>query len=542
MAMIYISQTGHASPTGTEAQPYSISWLNTNASAGNTYVLMGDFTSSIVPPASGAPGSPITYAAHPTLGASITRSSARSAVIFSSPRQYIELDGIVLNTGLSGSAAPIVSLAAGDYSGLKVRRCQLTATVRDSAVNHIAGTAGIYGADIEFCQNKFDDSFYDSVALVQAAAGDITGLVVYGNEWTSNGRHAFLLNASAAAGVLSNVVIRNNLIDGTGIDKGGTWNAAWSNGAGIFLMRTTLSVGATATNVCVCSNVLRNVQGKGIEIDCVSGLSINDNNLRDISRGINGQAIGLYGCNAFQVKRNHIEDVFSALTGFDGHGIDIDVMRDSVTDAPHHCYDGEIAGNNIRNAKAAQDSPGVNLVSAVNVHVHHNLIVDTRHGILMTFYSIAAGAPHCEDNNVHNNTVVGLSQTDSESGIRYAYAPTLQAAAVNSNLVRNNLFVNLGAALVIQALAPDAATITAPEYNAFVQCGQNYVNLDDAGGFNNNTANDVVSAPQLAQSYAPLSGSPLLTDGADLGYMRDLEGKQSKGHIGCYGAARILER
>lgn len=40
-------------------------------------------------------------------------------------------------------------------------------------------------------------------------------------------------------------------------------------------------------------------------------------------------------------------------------------------------------------------------------------------------------------------------------------------------------------------------------------------------------------------SGRPRPGSPLLTGGADIGYLRDIEGKQSKGHIGAYGAARL---
>jgi hypothetical protein len=47
---------------------------------------------------------------------------------------------------------------------------------------------------------------------------------------------------------------------------------------------------------------------------------------------------------------------------------------------------------------------------------------------------------------------------------------------------------------------------------------------------------------QISTHVRPPPGSPLLTGGVDLGYLRDIEGKQSKGHIGCYGAARILER
>jgi hypothetical protein len=37
----------------------------------------------------------------------------------------------------------------------------------------------------------------------------------------------------------------------------------------------------------------------------------------------------------------------------------------------------------------------------------------------------------------------------------------------------------------------------------------------------------------------PLPGSPLLTSGADLGYVRDIRGLQSRKHIGAHGAARL---
>lgn len=45
--------------------------------------------------------------------------------------------------------------------------------------------------------------------------------------------------------------------------------------------------------------------------------------------------------------------------------------------------------------------------------------------------------------------------------------------------------------------------------------------------------------PMVTDQGAPLPGSPLLTQGADLGYRRDIRGFQSRRHIGAYGAAQL---
>lgn len=45
--------------------------------------------------------------------------------------------------------------------------------------------------------------------------------------------------------------------------------------------------------------------------------------------------------------------------------------------------------------------------------------------------------------------------------------------------------------------------------------------------------------PLVNAAGVPLAGSPLLTDGADLGYRRDIRGFQSRRHIGAYGAAQL---
>lgn len=45
--------------------------------------------------------------------------------------------------------------------------------------------------------------------------------------------------------------------------------------------------------------------------------------------------------------------------------------------------------------------------------------------------------------------------------------------------------------------------------------------------------------PMVTAQGVPLPGSPLLTQGVDLGYRRDIRGFQSRRHIGAYGAAQL---
>lgn len=48
------------------------------------------------------------------------------------------------------------------------------------------------------------------------------------------------------------------------------------------------------------------------------------------------------------------------------------------------------------------------------------------------------------------------------------------------------------------------------------------------------------SDPMLTAQCVPLTGSPLLTSGADLGWRRDIRGILSRRHVGAYGAGRLV--
>lgn len=58
-----------------------------------------------------------------------------------------------------------------------------------------------------------------------------------------------------------------------------------------------------------------------------------------------------------------------------------------------------------------------------------------------------------------------------------------------------------------------------------------------ANGASYSSTGDVTADPRLSSDYRPMSGSPLLTGGFDLGYLRDIEQRQARRYIGAYGAA-----
>lgn len=116
-----------------------------------------------------------------------------------------------------------------------------------------------------------------------------------------------------------------------------------------------------------------------------------------------------------------------------------------------------------------------------------------------------------------NNTIVG-------GNVQVA-----TAAARTGAILRNNVSANGG---TFYSRGSGGASETASN-NAFQGTGVQYAGgASSAGG-------DITSGLLLDANYTPLRGSPLLTSGFDLGYLRDLEGKQGRKFIGAYAAARL---
>lgn len=126
---------------------------------------------------------------------------------------------------------------------------------------------------------------------------------------------------------------------------------------------------------------------------------------------------------------------------------------------------------------------------------------------------------------VQNNTVVALGKLSGTAGIdQQNYA---------SVTIRNNIVVGWtnGIRVHLSNPATDAN-------NAYFDCTLNKVS--EANVSQSLGAGAVTTDPLLSTDYRPLPGSPLLSSGADLGYIRDIEGRQSKKHIGAYGAAKLI--
>lgn len=125
----------------------------------------------------------------------------------------------------------------------------------------------------------------------------------------------------------------------------------------------------------------------------------------------------------------------------------------------------------------------------------------------------------------YNNTMVAMRVMPGHFG--------LQVANATGCSVRNSAFRGIETAIRSTAIAWNPTVSN----NAFEG-----VTLPYREGASSTFAgtNDVVAASGLiGLDGRPLRGSALLTSGADLGYLRDIEGKQARKYIGAYGKAPL---
>lgn len=139
----------------------------------------------------------------------------------------------------------------------------------------------------------------------------------------------------------------------------------------------------------------------------------------------------------------------------------------------------------------------------------------------------------------HNNSAICPPDTE-RALLNLATFPV--GSTIKANYIRHG-----GSAMNMYALGggvtPAAASIDGNYYEA--AAGTKWLTGVEFAAWQSTYSVDAASVasaevPLITAAMEPLPGSPLLTDGLDLGYLRDIEGKQSKGHIGCYGAARLM--
>jgi len=124
---------------------------------------------------------------------------------------------------------------------------------------------------------------------------------------------------------------------------------------------------------------------------------------------------------------------------------------------------------------------------------------------------VASGAITIANNHIRRVEVSSKGATSgrADAVVTQAFnAGTFTTLDIKNNLAEGCTFSHLGT-----GYTPDA--------------------VNSVSGYSGNLDAD----PQMTPDGKPLPGSPLLTAGADLGYVRDIRGLQSRKHIGAYGKA-----
>lgn len=220
-------------------------------------------------------------------------------------------------------------------------------------------------------------------------------------------------------------------------------------------------------------------------------------------------------CDRLVVSDNNVHDIYTP--GIDGVGIFIDqesvdckVLRNRVAD----CF-----GLSTK----VYSGMGIATYNADATEITSNVVLRCRIGI-----ATYGATGRAIDGSVTHNTVkdsatwgilTGLNDgTDNPSG--YTYKNNLVAGSNTSGtLGREGMQVSAG------------VTSLTTSHNWFDSVDFKVGAVD---------ASDTVGQdPMITPGGSPLPGSPLLTQGADLGYIRDIRGFQSRKHIGAYGAARL---
>lgn len=168
-------------------------------------------------------------------------------------------------------------------------------------------------------------------------------------------------------------------------------------------------------------------------------------------------------------------------------------------------------------------SYGIGIYRSANGKHYGNVIKNCRHGFVIG-YVASATAPTMEGIEVHNNTVAGFD------GYAVSVWSDTPADALS---VRNNLFSDGPQDIEAQS---GTAGDQGWSGNAAIGVTTKYTGNNVGASAVDHALAD---AADIASSLRPLPGSPLLSGGVDLGYLRDLNRRQSKKHIGAFGASRL---
>lgn len=513
MATIYIDPSAGTNGAGTFADPKN-TWASMTWTAGDVYLQKEGTTYSGAGSISPSKND-ITFGTYDAGTGAQIQSNTRHATIFNSAGNGINTNtktGIVIDnlriesdTGncihsfYTNSDTPlnltikrcrVIARGGTSFNALRVRGAGLLVEDSEfSAPNDAAASTGcayLESKNVTLLRSKFES--YSSTALVvsttSGAASSELNLLVEQCEFSSYGTGD---NAGDGATIFGKgVVIRDSKSLG-----------AWDN-----------AVLAKSQNIIIERNYfvnfdLNRTSGDGIQLvnthDMLSCVIRNNTIIGHVSSPVKQCIIVSDSPAAAQTTPPLIHDNYLYGMAF---GI--------IVNAPSaRVFNNKIVG---------QTGGGI-VLKANNQKAYSNVLLD----VVTTGISLDSGPSGCV---VTNNTIVG-----SKNGIN---------VDITNGVVKNNLF-----RVTVKGVHSNAALATLDNniYEGATSWYWNGTTVSDLASWQSASGQDLSSSENNSNSTPegrPRAGSPLLTSGADLGYLRDITGKQCRKHIGAYGAARLV--
>lgn len=298
--------------------------------------------------------------------------------------------------------------------------------------------------------------------------------------------------------------------------------------------------------VSVLRNQWRRCRGVACEINtgfatygASAGLRVIGNTVEDITETTNalGGAFALWGFTtdpAFEndITRNTVNRVAGPTGGFnlfygtyDCYDNVVDGTTTTTIDGNGVLFDfgtqnSRAWGNKFRNLAGkigtSNSGVGIMVLDSTGVKAWGNLIDNCYVGVHL---GPAGPGQSCD---LFNNTFLRVR----------LYGIDVVSTADEANCqVRNSLFTAENGSVV--SVRNSGAAWTGENYNAFRSFA--------AASGHTLGANDRTDDPRTTSDGVPMVGSPLLTAGADLGYVRDIDGRQGKKYMGAYTAAALRD-
>lgn len=483
----------------------SIVWGGSGVAAGDTLMVCGEFASATtlsVGAHGGTDGNEVWIRGdyEPDPGR-ITFSSTANLTL----RSHTEIRGLTITQG-SGAGMFI-----NGHTNVGVEECVFNGTANVPAIN-CSTASGTNTADIRIRWNTFNN-------------------VGYALRWLAT-------TASATTATLADMIAEYNTV---------TNHPANTGSVGGFEVR--MEVGVDASCFAQRIRFSRNaVSGPGRAFIVASGggpppatdkftdITFADNEANNV-----GTAFMLYGSQA----NNHV--VRNRVRGTDGLSGGLDVMSSggvfvAWNDFADHtttgvdgnsCIIGDltdgawVAFNRFRNAQgntgAVNSGASLMLNACRNVSVYSNLLAGSRYGLWVNDNSSYSGI---ESLSVTNNTIAAR-----EVAV-YLRRISGSPADMGELSMQNNLLIGEQSGAV--SMLNDWPDSPDEDYT--------WRWMLDAPTGHTFGANGSTDDPEITDGFAPLPSSPLLTQGADLGHLRDIRGHLSRKHVGAFASARLVRQ